>query len=255
MKQLKVSLQEISDLTELSRLYGNRFPIHLGLILDGNRRWIRRQGIKDVFKGHLAGFKVVKEILMPCFNAGIKYLTIYALSTENVRKRSDRELSYLYKLLQRGLGDILNDPLIYENQVRVRVLGRVQELPQEVQTAVKKIIQATHNHSGCFLNFCINYDGQEEIIDAVKELLAEDVPPQSISKSLIKNHLYSKDFPEIDYVIRTGMEDGARFSGFMLWDVSYAEFRFREELWPDYTKTLLMEDLKEYVRRNRRKGV
>jgi len=255
MKQLKVSLHEISDLAELSRLYGNRFPIHLGLILDGNRRWIRRQGIKDVFKGHLAGYKVVKEILMPCFDAGIKYLTIYALSTENVRKRSDRELSYLYKLLQMGLDDILNDPLIFEKQVRVRVLGRPYELPQEVQTAVKKIIHATRNHSGFFLNFCINYDGQEEIIDAVKGLLAEDFSPQSISKSLIKNHLYSKDFPEIDYVIRTGMEDGARFSGFMLWDVSYAEFRFREELWPDYTKTHLMEDLKEYVRRNRRKGV
>ncbi len=100
----------------------------------------------------------------------------------------------------------------------------------------------------------MNYDGQEEIVDAVKTLLAESPSPQSISKSFIKNHLYSKDFPEVDYIIRTGMEDGARFSGFMLWDASYAEFKFRKDLWPDYTKLLLLEDLKEYIRRNRRKG-
>ena len=96
---IMAGLQEISDFTELQRLYGDQLPIHVGLIPDGNRRWIRRQGIKDSLKGHLAGYKVVKNILMPCFDAGIKYLTIYALSAENVKKRSKHELSYLYKLL------------------------------------------------------------------------------------------------------------------------------------------------------------
>lgn len=247
-------LQEISDFAELQRLYGDRLPTHVGLIPDGNRRWIRRQGVKDSLKGHLAGYNVIRDILLPCFNAGIKYLTIYALSTENVKKRSKHELSYLYKLLEKGVEEILNEPLLIEKQVHVQVFGRVHELPQEVQTAIKKVIDATRNHNGCFLNLCMNYDGQEEIVDAVKTLLTESPSPQSISKSFIKNHIYSKDFPEVDYIIRTGMEDGARFSGFMLWDASYAEFKFREDLWPDYTKILLLEDLKEYIRRNRRKG-
>jgi len=247
-------LQEISDFAELQRLYGDRLPTHVGLIPDGNRRWIRRQGAKDSLKGHLAGYNVIKDILIPCFDAGIKYLTIYALSTENVKKRSKHELSYLYKLLGKGVEEILNEPLLIEKQVHVQVFGRVHELPQEVQAAIKKVIDATHDHDGCYLNLCMNYDGQEEIVDAIKIMLAESPSPQSISKSFIKNHLYSKDFPEVDYIIRTGMEDGARFSGFMLWDASYAEFKFREDLWPDYTKLLLLEDLKEYVRRNRRKG-
>jgi len=246
--------QEISDFTELQRLYGDRLPIHVGLIPDGNRRWIRRQSVKDSLKGHLAGYKVIKNILMPCFDAGIKYLTIYALSTENVQKRSKLELSYLYKLLQKGVEEILNEPLLIEKQVRVQVLGRIHELPQDVQNAIEKVVQATRNHNGCFLNLCMNYGGQEEIVDAVKALLAETPSVQSVSKKFIKNHLYSKDFPEVDYIIRTGMEDGARFSGFMLWDASYAEFKFRDELWPNYTKTLLLEDLKEFIRRNRRKG-
>ncbi|MCK5344834.1 MAG: di-trans,poly-cis-decaprenylcistransferase [Candidatus Heimdallarchaeota archaeon] len=246
--------QEFADFIELHRLYGDRLPIHVGLIPDGNRRWIKRQGIKDSLKGHLAGYEVVKEILMPCYDAGIKYLTLYALSTENVRKRSKFELSYLYKLLQRGVEEILNDPLIIEKQVCVQVFGRVHELPADVQAAVKKVTLATRNHTGCFLNLCVNYDGQEEIVDAVKSLLADAPSAQSVSKALVKTYLYSKGFPEIDYIIRTGMEDGARFSGFMLWDVSYSEFRFRKELWPDYTKTHLMEDLTEYIRRNRRKG-
>ena len=175
--------QEFADFIELHRLYGDRLPIHVGLIPDGNRRWIKRQGIKDSLKGHLAGYNVVKEILMPCFNSGIKYLTIYALSTENALKRSKYELSYLYKLLQRGVEEILVEPLLFEKQVRVQVFGRVHELPQEVQSSIEKVIHATRNHDGCFLNLCMNYDGQEEIVDAVKTLLAENHPPQSITKS------------------------------------------------------------------------
>ncbi|MBA7573850.1 Decaprenyl diphosphate synthase [subsurface metagenome] len=101
---------------------------------------------------------------------------------------------------------------------------------------------------------CIIYDGQEEIVYAVKKIIRKGIPPDKISKETIKQNLYTHNIPEADYIIRTGMEDGARISGFLLWDSSYAEFRFRKELWPDYNEEMLLEDLKEYVRRNRRKG-
>lgn len=98
------------------------------------------------------------------------------------------------------------------------------------------------------------YDGQEEIVDAVKNIIKNGVKVEDVDRSVIKKHLYTRDFPEVDYIIRTGMEDGARISGFLLWDASYAEFKFREDLWPDYNKEMVIEDLREYISRNRRKG-
>ena len=98
------------------------------------------------------------------------------------------------------------------------------------------------------------YDGQEELVEAVKNIAQNQIPPEKITKQTIKDHLFSNKFPELDYIIRTGMEDGARISGFLLWDASYAEFRFREDLWPDYNEVMILEDLKEYISRNRRKG-
>jgi len=98
------------------------------------------------------------------------------------------------------------------------------------------------------------YDGQEEIVDAVKEIIKSGVKIEDINRDMIKNHLYTRNFPEVDYIIRTGMEDGARISGFLLWDASYAEFKFRTELWPDYNKDMVIEDIQDYANRDRRKG-
>lgn len=247
-------LDKIDDLVKLHELFEQYLPNHVGLILDGNRRWIRRQGFKDTLKGHLEGYKTLKKILDALFDAKIKYLSIYALSSENVRKRSEKEVTYLFNLLLKSVEDVLKEPRIHDNQVRVRIIGRIEELPEKIQKGIQKVNEVTKKYQNYFINVCINYDGQEEIVDAVKSIINSGINSADITKKTIKKHLYTKDFPELDYLIRTGMEDGARISGFLLWDASYAEFRFRKELWPEYNEHMLLEDLKEYIKRNRRKG-
>ena len=250
----KNPLEHITTLKQLKEECSDKLPLHVGLILDGNRRWIKRQGIKNVSKGHLAGYKRLKKILYPFFEAGVHYISAYALSTENVRKRSEDEVRFLFSLILKGVEDVLSEPLIQEKNVRVRLIGRTSELPVDIQDAIEKMNRATEHHHDNFINFCVMYDGQEELVDCVRGIVKDGIPAEQITKETIKSHLYTQGFPELDYVIRTGMEDGARISGFLIWDSSYAEFRFRTELWPDYNDIMILEDLKEFVRRNRRRG-
>ena len=247
-------LATIATLDDLKTQFEDRIPLHVGLILDGNRRWIRRQGINDPTQGHLAGYKTLKKILYPFFEVGVKYLSVYALSSENVRKRSDTELNFLFKLILKGVQDVLEEPLIHEKKVRVRLIGHLNELDTDTQNAIKHMNNVTAEYNDCFINFCVLYDGQEELVDAMKKIQLKQISPPEISKQTIKENLYTAEFPELDYIIRTGMDDGARISGFLLWDSSYAEFRFRNELWPDYNEGMVLEDIKEFIRRNRRKG-
>ncbi|MBN2156275.1 MAG: di-trans,poly-cis-decaprenylcistransferase [Candidatus Lokiarchaeota archaeon] len=247
-------LDNISTLEELHINYKDKLPVHLGLILDGNRRWITRKGSKDVTKGHIAGYQTLKSILYPIFQAGIPYLSVYALSNENVKYRTEKEVKYLFKLIIKGVEDVLSEPLIREKRVRVRLIGRLHNLPKEIQEKIEKMNRATEKYHDNFINFCVLYDGQDEIVDAVKKIIRSKIPMEEINRSTIKQNLYTYDFPELDYIIRTGMEDGARLSGFLLWDSSYAEFKFRSDLWPDYNKDMLLEDLKAYLKRNRRIG-
>jgi tritrans,polycis-undecaprenyl-diphosphate synthase [geranylgeranyl-diphosphate specific] len=254
MDSLEQNLDQILTIRELKARFGDHLPKHVGLVLDGNRRWIRKQGIKDVTKGHLAGYQRLKKILYYFFEGGIHYLTAYALSIENVRKRSPEEVRFLFSLILKGVDDVLSEPLIHEKKVRVRLIGHLNELPSDIQIAIEKMNEATKDYHDNFINFCVMYDGQEEIVDAVRKIISDRIPIDKITRDVIKQHLYTKDFPELDYLIRTGMEDGQRISGFLIWDSSYAEFRFRTDLWPDYDEKMILEDLKEYVRRNRRLG-
>ncbi len=249
-----IPLENITSIDQLKEEYGDKLPVHLGIILDGNRRWIKRKGIRDTLKGHKAGYKTLKKIIYSSYDVGIKYLSIYALSTDNVAKPSKKEINYLFELLLRGIEDVFEEPLTFEKKVKIQVSGRIEDLPEEFQRKVKDIQESTKNHDKYFFNICILYDGQEEIVDAVKKIIRKGIQPDKISKEIIKQNLYTHNIPEADYIIRTGMEDGARISGFLLWDSSYAEFRFRKELWPDYNEEMLLEDLKEYIKRNRRKG-
>lgn len=247
-------INQIKTIIELREKFGSRLPKHIGIILDGNRRWIRKQGISDTLKGHMAGYKNLRKILYSFFDAGTRYLSIYALSTKNVQNRSEKEVSYLYRLLVKSVNELVQDQEIKEKQVCVQIIGRIKHLPQEIQQAIQKANEATAKYNKLFVNVCINYDGQEEIVDAVKTIIAQGYSKDEITKEIIKKYLYTSKFPELDYLIRTGMDDGARISGFLLWDSSYAEFCFRKDLWPDYNESMLLEDLKEYLTRNRRKG-
>lgn len=248
------TIDAIQTLQDLQLHFSAHLPHHLGLILDGNRRWAQRQGITDPTKGHLAGYNKLKTILKSVFDAGIHYLTVYALSLENIKKRSPREIQFLFELLLGGVNEVLQDPTIKEHEVQVRLIGQLHVLPESIQQQIQLVNREIKPNPQNFINFCIVYDGQEELVDAMKTIVREQVPFDQITKATIKRHLYTKDFPELDYIIRTGMDDGARISGFLLWDSSYAEFRFRMDLWPDYSEQMLLEDLKEYIHRKRRKG-
>ncbi len=231
----------------------NNLPKHIGLILDGNRRWAMDKGINPSL-GHLEGFRVLKQMLYNFFNAGIRYLSIYALSLENVKKRSEEELKYIYKLMVKAVEIVKNEDIIKKEKIKINVIGRLHLLPLEVRKKLEEINDFTKDHDKAFINVCIMYDGQEEIVDAVKKIIKKNINLEKINRETIKNHLYTKSFPELDYIIRTGMEDGARVSGFLLWDSSYAEFKFRKDYWPLYNEEMLNEDLLEYKERMRRRG-
>ena len=188
------------------------------------------------------------------FDAGIQYLSIYALSLENLKKRSEEEISYIFGIILDAVDAVIKEATVKEEKVNFNVIGRVHLLPEDVRIKTKELIEFTKENDQNLFNLCIMYDGQEEIVDAVKEIIKNGVKAEDINRDIIKNHLYTRDFPEVDYIIRTGMEDGARISGFLLWDASYAEFKFRTDLWPDYSKEMVLEDLQDYANRNRRKG-
>lgn len=238
---------------ELKDIPANKLPKHIGLILDGNRRWAKKN-LLEANVGHLIGYENLKDRLFDFFDAGIHYLSIYALSLENARKRSVDELRYIFKIILKAVDTVVSESTVKEEKVKFSVIGRVHLLPEDVQEKIKELIEFTKDHNQNFINLCIMYDGQEEIVDAVKKITEDKIKSEDITRDLIKSYLYTKNFPELDYIIRTGMEDGARISGFLLWDASYAEFKFRTDLWPDYNKEMIIEDIKDYLERNRRKG-
>jgi len=176
------------------------------------------------------------------------------LSLENLKKRSEAEIKYIFGIILDAVDAVVKEATVKEEKVNFNVIGRIYLLPEEVRNKIKELIDYTKDNNKNFINLCIMYDGQEEIVDAVKEIIKNGLKEEEINREVIKNHLYTRDFPEVDYIIRTGMEDGARISGFLLWDASYAEFKFRADLWPDYSKEMIIEDLKEFSKRVRRKG-
>ncbi len=238
---------------ELKNVDRDKLPKHIGLILDGNRRWAKENNMATHL-GHLVGYRTLRERLFDFFDAGIRYLTIYVLSLENARKRSPEELKFIYKIMLKAVDTVIKESIIREEKIKINVIGRLSVLPNDVQEKIKELNKFTNDHDHAFLNVCIMYDGQEEIVDAVKKIIKDNVNEDDIDRELIKNYLYTNNFPELDYIIRTGMEDGARISGFLLWDASYAEFKFRSDYWPDYSREMLIEDLKDYIKRVRRKG-
>jgi len=227
-------------------------PIHVGLILDGNRRWAKQRRLPTL-EGHRKGFDKLKDMMLLAEKKGIKHLTLYCLSVENL-KRTKVEVSYLFRLLERGIKELSKSKELKEKRVKCNWLGRRTLLPEKLQKVLVDLEEQTKDNDGMTVNFCLAYDGQCEIVDAVKEIIKAGVDPETLNSELIKSFMYSKESPEIDLIIRTGMKDAKRLSGFMLWDSSYAEFKFRTDYWPDYNEEMFNQDLEEYASRHRRFG-
>ncbi|MDP3051973.1 MAG: polyprenyl diphosphate synthase [bacterium] len=219
---------------------------HLGIIIDGNRRWARSRGLPP-FEGHRAGYKKIKEVTEWCRDAGIKILTIFAFSTENWQ-RPKEEVDFLMGLFYLALTRDIKK-LLKEN-VCVRIIGRREGLPKKLQEAIKKSTELTKNNTGCMLNLAINYGGRPELVDAFKKILAD--PPQEITEETISKNLNTAGQPDPDLIIRTSGEQ--RLSGFLTWQSAYSELLFINNHWPEFSKQDFDDALADFDNRQRRFG-
>jgi undecaprenyl diphosphate synthase len=227
----------------------NNLPQHIAIIMDGNRRWAKNHNL-PITKGHEAGAKNLEQIVEYCRNIGVKHLTVYALSTENWRKRSLEEVKGIFGLLLRIVKEKAEE--YRKSGIRFFVLGNFQAFPLKVKNAIKKILKMTIVEQKLQFNVALNYGGRDEIVNAVKNIVKDKIPADKIDEKLISNYLYTKDQPDPDLIIRPGGE--FRLSNFLIWQMSYAELFFTDILWPDFNPKELEKAIVWYQDRDRRMG-
>ena len=219
-------------------------PNHIGIIMDGNRRWAKEKKKKTI-EGHLAGANRIISLAKYIFEKGVKYLSIYAFSTENFN-RSAEEVSYLMGLIIKFFNERVNE--LHDYNIKIVVSGLRDNLSKEVLKCIDNVVDLTKDNTGGVLNVCLNYGGRREIVDAVNKIKEANV---SITEETFGKYLYN-DLPDLDYVIRTSGEE--RISNFMLWQISYAEFYFPKVYFPDFDEKEFDKALEIYNNRNRRFG-
>ena len=228
---------------------------HIAFIMDGNRRFAKRL-MEKPWMGHEWGAKKVKEVLSWCREVGVKYVTFYTLSIENLNSRPAEELDMLMRIFRREFSKIPKDREVHKHQIRINVIGRLDLLPEDVQRVAYNAMEATKHHSRYVVNFAIAYGGRQEIIDAVKKIVTlaknNGMTAEKIDEDLFNQFLYTNGTPDPDLIIRTSGEQ--RLSGFLLWQSAYSELYFTEQLWPEFTKEEFMRAVNEYKRRERRFG-
>lgn len=221
---------------------------HLGIIMDGNRRWARKRGF-PVLAGHRYGYATFKKVGDWCLDRGIEVLSIYAFSSENW-KRSKKEVEYLMKLLLLALSNELSD--LHRKNVRIVIIGRLKELPKHLQQRIAEAMELTKKNTRCTLQIAINYGGRAEIVDAVKKVMRTAKSASAITEKSLSEVMYTAHQPDPDLIIRTSGEQ--RLSGFLTWQSIYSELLFIDTLWPDFNERDLDGALAEYGRRQRRFG-
>ncbi len=225
---------------------------HIAVIMDGNRRWAKLHNLPSAF-GHKKGVDSLKKVVRACDDFGIKYLTVYAFSTENWH-RTKEEVSFLMDLLAKTLGDELDE--LHQNNVVIRFLGDISQLSKKLQDVVSNAEEKTKNNSGVNLQIAFNYGARDEILKAVKSIskkvLDKKLNIDDITEDTISNELYTKDIPNPDLLIRTGGEK--RISNYLLWQIAYSEILVVDEFWPEFDKNSLAKAVEEFNLRNRRFG-
>ncbi|MDH5657730.1 MAG: polyprenyl diphosphate synthase [Nitrosopumilus sp.] len=231
-------------------------PNHVALILDGNRRWAKIH-LTMPKKGHWKGADAVENLLDWCEEFGIKIVTLYALSAENL-DRQDDELEYLYELIHMRLEKLYNDPRIHRNKMRVKAIGRIELLPYSIKEVLKKLEDATINYDNHFLNIALAYGGQNELVDAVRKIGIKirdgTLDVNNIDKKEIESNLYTSHLPQSspDMILRTSGEK--RLSGFLMWQSAYSELVFMDIFWPEFRRIDLMRAIRTFQERKRRLG-
>ena len=225
-----------------------QLPVHIAIVPDGNGRWAEKRGLSRL-AGHQAGVKKMRSLIEYLSSLQIKYVTLYGFSTENWGRPTD-EIKGLFRILVERIDQDV--PKLNKRGVRVRHLGRLGELPDWLQSSVKRAEELTKDNTGLTLSLAFNYGGHIEIIDAVRRIIAEGIPPEKIDEKLFSEYLYTAGIPDVDLLIRTG--DELRLSNFLLWQTAYSEYYFTDVLWPDFTKEDMDKALIDYSQRKRRFG-
>ncbi|EQB88166.1 undecaprenyl diphosphate synthase [Clostridium punense] len=227
-------------------------PAHIAVIMDGNGRWAKERNLPRTM-GHRAGMDTIRKIVKESSKLGVRYLTLYAFSTENW-KRPEDEVTALMKLVVEFIGKEINE--LHKNEVVFNVIGDISKLPQVCQESIFSAKEKTKNNKGLTLNIALNYGGRDEIVSGVKkiaqEILDNNIKVEDIDEQLISNHLYTSGMPDPDIVIRPSGE--LRLSNYLLWQSAYSEFWFSNINWPDFTERDLHKAISDYQNRNRRFG-
>ena len=230
-------------------------PKHIVIIPDGNRRWARERNLKP-WIGHREGVERVKELIKEADKLKIFCLSFWLLSIDNIKNRPKMEIDFLLKLLNKYLDELSKEKEIHEKEVKINILGLWEKfLPSQICFKIKKIIEITKNYNRHFLNLFIAYDGTNEMIEAINQIKKQAIknPNLKITSELIKENLFTKDLPPVDYLIRTG-GDPHLSAGFMMWDIANAQFYFTKTYFPDFGKEELRKAIQDYQKRERRLG-
>lgn len=221
---------------------------HIAIIMDGNRRWAREKNLPSAV-GHKKGVDALKATLRACNDFGIKYLTAYAFSTENW-KRKQEEVDFLMELVALTLTNELDE--MHKENVQIRFIGDLNRFSEKLQKILANSVETTKNNSGVVLQIALNYGSRAEITNAVKQISAQGVKPEDITEDLISKNLYTAGVPDPDILIRTGGEK--RISNYLLWQIAYSEIIVIDTFWPDFDKNVLSECIEEFGKRHRRYG-
>ncbi|MGC9349655.1 MAG: isoprenyl transferase [Anaerolineae bacterium] len=223
-------------------------PAHVGIIMDGNGRWARSRGMPRL-AGHRAGVENLRQVLRSAVELSVPIVTLYAFSTENW-KRPEEEVRGLLRLLAEALEKEVDE--LHKNGVQLRHIGDLEPLPERLKRRIRSAIDLTRNNDRLIANIAFNYGGRQEITEAVREIIREGMPAESITEDIIDAHLYTANLPDVDLVIRTSGE--YRLSNFMLWQTAYAELYISPVYWPDFDKDEFYKALQVFNQRDRRYG-
>jgi len=231
-------------------------PEHVGIILDGNRRWgFAKYG--DMLNGHIYGAKTGEDFIEWCLDLGIKTVTLYVFSTENFT-RPKEEVDTILRIVEREVRKLTKDPRIHQHRVHVKAIGRVELLPDSLRSALEDVENATKEYDEHYLNIAVAYGGRAEIVDAAKRIIDEvqdgTLNAQAVDEEVFRKYLYTSHLPNPDpeLIIRTSGEE--RLSGFLIWQAAYSEFVFLDVYWPDFRRIDLLRAVRTYQRRKRRFG-
>lgn len=226
----------------------NAIPQHLAIILDGNRRWAAERGLPKLV-GHTQGAKNLRTIAKAAQKAGVKFMTVYALSTENLKERSPEELKYLFELFGK-LVDYLGD--FVENNAQLRLIGNIDGIPTETATKLRAVAEATKHNTAFVLTISVNYGGRDEITRAVKKIVTTGISASEITEDSISQNLDTAGIPDVDLLIRPGGHH--RLSNFLSWQSTYAELYFVETKWPAFDETELQKAFDWFAEQQRNRG-